>query len=277
MKIWDLELETCVKTLELGHTKTVTSLLYMKHSENDFLFTASKDNTIRLIGLKDGELITKFLGHQESVNCLLRLKDQIFDFKGFLSCSDDGYIKIWSMESSDSVFDLNLEKPIKCVIGLEDFDENVNFAIISGLNTGTILIHDIKTQKLLNSLQHSNINAVTCLCNFQKKDEKILLSGCADGTVKVWNCVNGSLLKNYQENTIPITCLKLALFEGNAIFATGSTEFESGEIRFWSLEQDQSFKKLPNFGYGVSSLCYLAKYQFLVVSWSNGFRVLKLK
>lgn len=277
VKIWDLELESCIKTIELGHTKTITSLLYMKHSENDFLFTASKDQTIRLIGLKDGELITKFSGHQDSVNCLLKLKEQLFDFKGFLSCSDDGYIKIWSSESSESVFDLNLEKPIKCVIALEDFDENVSFAIISGLNTGTILIHDIKNQKLLNTLQHSKNDAVTCLCNFQKKDENILLSGCADGTVKVWNYLNGNLLKNYPENTVPITCLKLALFEGNVIFATGSTEYDNGEIRFWSLEKDQCFKKLTNFGCGVSSLCYLAKYQFLVVSWNNGFRVLKLK
>lgn len=41
----------------------------------------------------------------------------------------------------------------------------------------------------------------------------------------------------------------------------------------WSLEEDRSFKTIKNHGFGVKAMCYLEKYEYLAVSWNNGFKI----
>jgi len=127
-------------------------------------------------------------------------------------------------------------------------------------------------------LIHSEKNneSITCLEIFKNVDNTFLLSGCSDGSIKVWDPSKGDMVKSYQETNQMITCLSSALFKGKNIFISGSLDEKNGEVKLWNLEDDKSFKTIKNHGFGVKSMCYLEKYEYLAVSWNNGFRVLKL-
>ncbi len=165
---------------------------------------------------------------------------------------------------------------------ITNFDSNIQSAVVVGLQNGKISIYDPLTQKIINSMTHaqkSNNNecSVTALENFHHKENiKLIISGCSDGSIKLWNANNGNLIKSYQENKSLISCLISFTMEDKIYFTSGSIEKGDGEIKLWRLEEDKSVKTISNFGYGVMSLRYLNKYQYLAVSWNNGFRLLKL-
>ena len=279
LKLWDLELNTCLQTIDSTHAKTITTSLLLNDLDGQFkILTGSMDQTIQLIDLDQGVLISSFIGHQDSITCLVQAHKIFDEFEGFLSGSDDGTIKIWKFECSDPVSEIKVNVPIKSMISFRDFSENVKFAVFVGLNNGKISIYDILGQKLLNQLIHSEKNneSITCLEIFKNVDNTFLLSGCSDGSIKVWDPSKGDMVKSYQETNQMITCLSSALFKGKNIFISGSLDEKNGEVKLWNLEDDKSFKTIKNHGFGVKSMCYLEKYEYLAVSWNNGFRVLKL-
>ena len=280
IKIWDLQRNECLQTIESTHEKNITTILCVKRGEDIQLLTASMDQTIQLIDLEEGSLVSKYMGHTNSVTCLLS-PEGVFHPEGFLSGSDDGTIKFWKFESSDAVSELKVDVPIKSMSSFPDYDENIKFSIGIGLSNGKILIIDGLTQKLLTSMVHSEnknekMSSITCLDNFKLKDTRLLLSGCLDGSIKVWNAHNGNLIKVYDENKLAISCLSVAVLKGSYIFITGSMNDANGEIKLWNFEEDKSFKTFNNFGFSIKSIQYLDKYEWLSVSWNNGFRVLKL-
>lgn len=281
IKIYDLETNSCIKTIDSTHTKNITACLFVKRDGIFQLLTASMDQTIQLIDLSEGVLVSNFYGHKGVVNCLVQAED-IFDFNAFVSGSDDGTIKIWKYESSDPLIDIKVESQIKSMTSLKKFDENVKFAVAVGLQNGNILIYDCVAGKKINSMTHairSNNNefAVTALENFfYKENNRLILSGCTNGSIKIWNSNNGNLIKSYEENKKMISSLICFTLEEKQYFVSGSIEKGDGEIILYTLEEDKSIKTLSNFGYGVNSLRYLTKYQYLVVSWNNGYRILKL-
>ena len=279
LKVWDLELNTCMQTIDSTHAKTITTSLFLKRNEDFQILTCSMDQTIQLIDIEEGTLVATFFGHKDSVTCLLQASN-VFDFDSFLSGSEDCTIKAWKFESSDPVFEINVGSPIKSMVGLRDLNENVKFTVFVGLGNGKIAVFDILTQKSvpLFTLVHTEKNSeyVSCLETFKSNDTWFVLSGCSDGSIKVWNASKGDLVRTYQETTHIITCLTSAVIKGKNVFISGSLDEKNGEVKLWSLEEDQSFKTIKNHGFGVKAMCYLEKYEYLAVSWNNGFRILKL-
>jgi WD40 repeat protein len=66
IKIWDLNAEKCVLTLE-GHSSFVNSLVMIS---NEIIASCSSDKTIRLWNLIDGTCIKTIEGHTESIGCI---------------------------------------------------------------------------------------------------------------------------------------------------------------------------------------------------------------
>lgn len=279
VKIWDLENNSCLKTIELTHAKNITAILYFKKDDADFLLTTSKDLKIHLVNLQNDETMASFEGHQDNVNCLLRIPEETFDFSGFLSGGDDCCVKIWKFESSDAIFELKVEKKIKCMKGIDKYGENGLFCVILGLECGDITVYDVKTQKFMARMEHEKENSITCLEILKEKENKhLLLSGSLKGSIKLWNLSSFSLLQIFNENSSEnITCLTSAFYSDRHIFFSGSKNSENREeVKIWTTTEKKSLKSYTNYGVPVESICYFEKYQVLVISWNNGFRVIKI-
>lgn len=69
LKVWDLELNTCIQTIDSTHTKTITASLFLKRDEAFQILTCSMDQTIQLIDIEEGTLVGTFFGHKDSVTC----------------------------------------------------------------------------------------------------------------------------------------------------------------------------------------------------------------
>lgn len=89
-RVWDLDLFSSIYTLK-GHMASVWDA---KIIDEDTFLTASADRTIRL--WQSSTEVRQFLGHTDVVRKLLLFPD---DPTRFASCSNDGTIKIWDIDS----------------------------------------------------------------------------------------------------------------------------------------------------------------------------------
>ena len=63
IKIWNLEMNVCLKTLE-GHIGSVRNLKFWE----DYLISCSSDKTMKIWNLKRGECERTFFGHTDAIN-----------------------------------------------------------------------------------------------------------------------------------------------------------------------------------------------------------------
>lgn len=87
-KVWDIETTECLKTLE-GHSHAVAIFI----APNGNLITGSQDQKIRIWDKTTYALYKEWKGHDDIIR-------QFADFSpvGFVSCSNDSKIKIWTYE-----------------------------------------------------------------------------------------------------------------------------------------------------------------------------------
>jgi len=96
-----------------AHPRTVSSIHLSKDVSQ--LFSASKDNIVRLWDVKEAKLISEFYGHTESVNSVIWRGETIFT-----SCSDDKNIIIWDTRQASPAHTLVAHNaPVICM----DIDE----------------------------------------------------------------------------------------------------------------------------------------------------------
>jgi hypothetical protein len=101
IKVFDLKEKTTNFMIE--HRDTIRCL----QIQGDFLFSGSKDATIKIWNWRTGEYLGALLGHKSTVNCLLIQGDILF------SGSDDKSIKIWNWKEQTLINDfINHAYPI---------------------------------------------------------------------------------------------------------------------------------------------------------------------
>ncbi|KAH9283797.1 WD40 repeat-containing protein SMU1 [Echinococcus granulosus] len=110
VKVWRIQSGQCLRRFEKAHTKGVTAAHFSM--DNVHLLTASYDHTIRIHGMKSGNLLKEFVGHTGFVN------DVVFspDGRHVLSGSADGSVRIWSTRTAECVSNC---KTISGLVGRE--------------------------------------------------------------------------------------------------------------------------------------------------------------
>ncbi|KAG7191645.1 uncharacterized protein KQ657_002914 [Scheffersomyces spartinae] len=93
-RVWDLESFTTIYTLK-GHKSSVWDA---KIIDEDTFITASADRTIRL--WQNQTEVRQFIGHNDVVRKILLYPD---DPSRFASCSNDGTIKVWDIDSANCI------------------------------------------------------------------------------------------------------------------------------------------------------------------------------
>jgi WD40 repeat protein len=108
IKIWRLSIQPAKKTWDIqllhtmtGHTHIVSALVIS--NDNKKLISASKDKTIKIWNLENGELVNTLKAHKDSVQTLALSPDGLIVASG----SADKTIKLWHLETGELLGSFN--------------------------------------------------------------------------------------------------------------------------------------------------------------------------
>ncbi|EFA85552.1 putative protein serine/threonine kinase [Heterostelium album PN500] len=188
LKIWNLETQSCIETNRAGHRKAITAICLT----NDSYITASADQSIKIWDKSNNELKHKLEEHTNDVNsiCISKEKNLLF------SCSSDKSIRVW---------DLNT---FKCIKVLTAHSKSVKSIVVSGKylfsasSDETIKVWDIEMLVCIYGISDAHEGWITKLA---LNNTGFLVSGCRDGTLKLWNLSTFMPISTHEENREAIT------------------------------------------------------------------------
>ncbi|CDW56858.1 WD40 domain containing protein [Trichuris trichiura] len=181
--------------LELtGHEKKVCSLIIAK--DDCRVFAGGIDGKVYCFDLHTGDLLSTQTCHQDGVSCLKLSTDGFF----LISGSMDAF-NVWSTYANDT--EVGNEANYVCVAAISP---DYKYAAY-GNNSGRVTLWDLENCHDIWMTPFSSGLMVTSL-QFDY-DSIILLSGSADGLVRILSMANGMTLKTYEGHSHPVTCLRI--------------------------------------------------------------------
>lgn len=190
--------------------------------ENQILASASRDRSVKLWHLPDGNLQTTLSGHQERVTCVTFSPNHSL----LVSGSQDAKIKIWKVASRTAPPN---GEPIGELLGHEGVVHAVALTAdgraISSSWDRTIKIWQLSTGECLHSFSGHLLPAVSVTI---RPNSKIFATGSHDGTIKLWNIDTAQCLATLTEHTQGITAVKFSP-DGSTLASCSA----DGTVKLW--------------------------------------------
>ena len=205
-----------------GHTEGVQSLCITK--DEQFVFSGSKDNSIRIWNVSQGMCIKKLVDHYSAI---LNLKLNQTESQLISTCNN--MVFVWNTQkwTLDKQFEAH-QGEIYCIWMLHKTN-----IIVTGSIDRTVRFWDMDKQYAnVNSFEgHSDavLDVLTCV------EQNMMFTASADFTVKAWSLDNRSCLATFEGHTQVVK--SLAYSPKLRLLFSGSKD---GSIRCW----DASTKKL---------------------------------
>ena len=184
ISIWDLNNLSMLKLFK-AHHDTIKCLKFFDQSK---LISCSNrnDKLIKIWSLETFECIKVINGDWYRINYIDFTSDG-----NLFSCSKDGTIKVWQLETGKMLKSIDLKRVVSCVKLLNDD------LIAVGLENGDLLIYDLKTNKTLHCLYSCNReearwHSVNCIYFLSNGN---LLHGCRSGGIRLFK-----LFDKYSDN-----------------------------------------------------------------------------
>lgn len=193
IQIWDIQLQEPISVLH-EHNKIVCSLDWNQTRAEQYLLSASWDQTVKVWDVERTLCLSTYSGHRNHVNCVT-WSPHISG--SFASVSGDGMIRIWDAKQSSypcSQFQVHAAD----VLGCDWCKFNKNIIVTSGADK-LIRGWDIRNaqQPIFQLVGHEY--AVRRV-KFSHHDESILYSISYDLTTRVWNWNNPQPLETFQNH-----------------------------------------------------------------------------
>uniref|UniRef100_A0A5S6QXY6 WD_REPEATS_REGION domain-containing protein n=1 Tax=Trichuris muris TaxID=70415 RepID=A0A5S6QXY6_TRIMR len=203
----------------IGHEEKICSLAIA--TDDCRVFAGSSDGKVYCFDLHTGELVSTQTCHQKAVSCLKLSADGLL----LMSGSVDGF-NVWSTYTNDA--DNGNEANYVCVATISP---DYKYAAY-GNNSGRVILWDLENCHDIWMTPSANDPLVTSL-QFDH-DSVILLSGSADGLVRILSMANGLTLKTYEGHSHPVTCLRI-FTDRSVVISLDSL----GHVILWSTEDTE--------------------------------------
>jgi WD40 repeat protein len=235
-----------VRTLK-GHTKNVTCIDMTP--DGKLAISGSRDRTLRVWNLQDGECLRTLEGHTDEVTSVSITPDG----KLAISGGDDNALRVWDLELWECVRTLrghnhHLRANGVCVTS----DGRM---AVSLSNDGIFRVWDLEryTCRAFNTNDDSAYSRyfakglVTRVCI--TPDGRIALSKSTGGALSMWNLETGKRLKMLIGHTSPVTCVYVT--PGGRIAISGS---DDNTLRLWDLERGKCLRILEGHTGRITSV-----------------------
>ncbi len=217
----------CIRTLE-GHTGAITSVIELVYLDanisskirQNYIASASRDNTIRVWDILTGECIRIFEAEDAFV---------IIELKNGTIASAGKEIKIWDTSIGECIE--ILREHSDRISSLAQLN-NDNF-LASASFDGTIKIWDLSTGQYIRMLNHNYDRIQHWALSVIQLNNGNLASTSSDKTIKIWDPFTGECIRTLEGHDDSVTCV-IQLRNGNLI--SGSTD---GTIKIWDLSRNK--------------------------------------
>lgn len=282
VKVWNLNTGAEIRTL-IGHSASVNAVAVTPDGSR--VISGASDNTVRVWSLATGKEIQRFNGHSLPVNAVVVTPDskkvvsasiakynsiKVWDLqtgqeeltlKGHrdivrtvaitsdnrvISGSDDGTIKVWSLETGDVLFNLinryeagegGLQsKPVYAMAVTRDDKWLISGSGHSNQSTNIIIIWNLKTLQKVFILDGHN-NPITALA--VTPDGKQVISASFDKTIKVWDIKSEEEIFNFIAHDESIYDILITV-DGKSIISASKDK----TVKVWNLESQEKHLEL---------------------------------
>jgi WD40 repeat protein len=183
--------DTTMRTYNLAHLTEIRSQKWDVSASNPdmrvlcmtpdhkFLFGARANFTISLWSTADGRLVREFKGHTDIIRGLALSQDN----RLLASCSNDGTVRVWVMDSGVQKTILHPGGDVRAVsfVGLND-----RMVVSAGDDRIATLWNLDNALPLQRFIGHTD--TIGCLCVSQ--DGSLLITGSEDKTARSWNILS---------------------------------------------------------------------------------------
>ena len=207
VKLWDISTGECIRTLE-GHSGTVVAVAFS--TDGRFLASSGSDFSVRLWDVHSGRCIQILLGHINTVMSVVFNPDNYY----LVSASQDQTVKFW---------DIHRGKCLKTLMGYRNIIRSVawcslpdhlptttksEFQVVSGSNDNLMRLWTLEGDVLTFPGHQGLVMSVAC-----SPDGRMLLSGGADHTLRLWNIHTRQCLLTLRGHT---KCVQDVCFSPNS-------------------------------------------------------------
>ena len=270
IKIWNEQTGELINTLN-GHSNFVVYSVRFS-SDNKRIVSGSTDNSIKIWNAATGKLINTLISHNNSVGIVCFSSDN----KRIVSGSCDNSIKIWNADTGELINTLNGH--IGAVYSVCFSSDNKR--IISGSYNNNIKIWNADTGELINTLYgHSGTVYSVCfspdlVAEAQVFNNKRIISGSGDRSIKIWNAENGELINtlNGHNGDVLSVCFSSDLVVKSQVLdnkriVSGSSD---NSIKIWNAENGELMNTLNGHTAAVNSVCFSSDNKRIVSGSDDG-------
>jgi len=162
-----------------GTIKLKTAPTALAWLSNEVIVAACADHTVTAFSVATGEAERRFRGHRDIVNCLAVQRGAGGEKQLVASGSDDGTVRVWSLDRKDEVYVVSLDYAITALQWSEDGTQ----LYLGGLDN-CIHAYTLATEQIAYSL-HSHTDTITSLALHPSQSQ--LVSCGMDSAVHLWN------------------------------------------------------------------------------------------
>ncbi len=248
LEVWDRALSVIIATLE-GHTDWVSQIAFSPDGRQ--LATASQDRTVRLWDPVTWELTATLEGHTDQINGVAFSPDG----RQLATASDDRTVRLWDAATGELAATLAGHTDV--VNGVVFSPDGLHLA--SASQDRTVCVRNLASGEIVGTLDVPSAATDVSLAPGGGQ----LATPCTDGTVHLWNPVDGELRASLHGHTRWVR--RVAFAPDEQQLATASSD---RTVRLWDLVMAEH-SGAPVAGPRVTCLALSPDGKQLGSSWTN--------
>ncbi|MEB3831366.1 WD40 repeat domain-containing protein [Phormidium sp. CCY1219] len=195
--------------------------------DRSLLATASGNQGIQLWDWRGLELLTTLRGHDAPVKALAISADK----RTLVSGDAEGKVILWNLRSGEILNTLNRRVPDAANRGVQGVAITSNQRTLATASPRGIELWELETGRLTLTLPNSaDVTAIALTPN-----ARTLVSGHLDNRVKVWNLLNGTLVRTLEAGEFGFVVEALAISPDGQRVAAGTYR----QFTLWDLQSGQ--------------------------------------
>ncbi|XP_060770271.1 apoptotic protease-activating factor 1 [Neoarius graeffei] len=235
-----------------GHTKTVHHCVFTDDGQT--IITSSEDTTIQVWRWTTGQCLI-LEGHKEPVRKFHLLNSS----SALLSWSFDGTVKVWDLKSGEKLQDLKCHQG--AVLSGDVSPDGHLFTTTSADKTAKVW--SCSSWKMQFFLQGHKACVRSCRFSW---DNKRLATGDDNGEIRLWNILNGNLLKICSRESKDsmdsfhggwVTDLHFSP-DNKVLVSTG------GYVKWWSVDRGEALQTFYTTGNNLKRICVSSDFRTFV-------------
>jgi WD40 repeat protein len=246
LKAYAQKAELVVQT---GHTNSVYSVAFSPDGHT--LASGSRDNTLKLWNWQTGQELRTLKWNANS----FASPTIAFSPDGkILAAQTEGDIKLWDVETGKE-----LRTVSGLLLGLSP--DSKQLLALTAIDSGKPKLLDIQTGQEF-AVAYSNnspFSKYTALTTKLSSDRKILATGSADKTVKLWDFQTGQELKTFLGHSEVV--ISIAFSPDGKLLASGSSD---ETIKLWDIASGQAIKTIKGHAGDVLSVAFSSDGKIIV-------------